>query len=130
MAQTTLKSGGFYLIRILIAFVALISMELEKFEEIRSRFCAKYKDVTVGKMMSSPAIHFKKKVFAFLSRKNKMVFRLGKDYPTHHLDANMQEFSPFKTKRPLTGWYEVGYCENGKWENLAEIALRLIEEKS
>lgn len=130
MAQTTLKSGGFYLIRILIAFVALISMELEKFREIRNRFCVKYTDVTEGKMMSSPAIHYKKKVFAFLSRKNKMVFKFGKDYPIHHLDAHMQEFSPFKTKKPLAGWYEVGFNENQKWEGLTEIALRLMEEKS
>ncbi|WP_422082697.1 hypothetical protein [Ulvibacterium sp.] len=130
MAQTTLKSGGFYLIGISIAFVALIPMELEKFEEIRTRVCAKYADVTEGKMMSSPAIHYKKKVFAFLSRKNKMVFKFGKDYPIHHLDVQMQEFSPFKTKKPLTGWYEVDFDENQKWEDLTEIALELLKEKS
>ncbi|WP_299533757.1 hypothetical protein [Ulvibacterium sp.] len=104
-------------------------MELEKFEEIRTQVCARYADVTEGKMMRSPAIHYKKKVFAFLSRKNKMVFKFGKDYPIHRLDVQMQEFSPFKTKKPLKGWYEVDFDKNQKWENLTEIALQLIKEK-
>lgn len=130
MAQSTLKSGGFYLIGIIHAFVALIPMEFEKFKEIRNRVCDKYTDVTEGKMMSSPAIHYKKKVFAFLSRKNKMVFKFGKDYPIRHLDVQMQEFSPFKTKKPLTGWYEVDFNENQKWENLTVMALQLIKEES
>ena len=47
------------------------------FEIIRSQFCSNYKDVTVGKMMSSEAIHYKGKVFAFFSTRQKMVFKLG-----------------------------------------------------
>ncbi len=102
-------------------------MELEKFMEIREQFCLKYPEVTEGKMMSSPAIHYNKKVFAFFSRKQKMVFRFGKDYPLDKLTVEVSEFNPFKKKKPLTGWYEVDYKYHNNWENLAHLALKTIQ---
>ncbi|MGX1928105.1 hypothetical protein [Flagellimonas sp. 2504JD4-2] len=101
-------------------------MELEKFMEIREQFCLKYPEVTEGKMMSSPAIHYKSKVFAFFSRKHKMVFKLGKEYPLDELGVEVSEFNPFKNKKPLSGWYEVHYDFHDKWEMLTSTALEQI----
>jgi len=92
--------------------------------------CAQHPGVTEGKMMSSPAIHFNSKVFAFFSRKNKMVFRLGKNYPEGLIDVELVEFSPFKTKKPLSGWYEVHFDDHKQWERLAAQALELIKKRS
>lgn len=89
--------------------------------------CLKHPDVAEGKMMSSPAIHYKKKVFAFFSRKNKMVFKLGKNHPLLESDVELLEFNPFKNRKPLTGWYEVGFDHHQKWEPLALHALQLIQ---
>lgn len=102
-------------------------MEFEKFKEVRELFCLKHPEVTEGKMMSSPAIHYKNKVFAFFSRKEKMVFKLGKGYPLKEQDFELSEFNPFKTKKPLAGWYEVDFEHHEKWEKLAHKALELIK---
>ena len=101
----------------------------EHFERIRRLLCSSEEGVTVGKMMSSPAIHYNKKVFAFFSSKDKMVFKLGKDYPRDQMDVTFKEFSPFKNKKPLAGWYEVDYSYLPKWEPLAREALGLIVKK-
>lgn len=113
-------------------FVALSNaqlshMEFEEFEKIRDSFCTTDKAVTKGKMMSSPALHFKNKVFAFFSRKNTMVFKLGKNYPLNELEVPVKEFNPFKNKGPLPGWYEIDYTHHDKWANLTSKALELIK---
>ena len=104
-------------------------VELEKFEEIRRFYCKSHPEVSEGKMMSSPAIHFRNKVFAFLSRKNKMVFKLGKDFDLSSVEVELSEFSPFKTKKPLSGWYEVGFEHHEKWVPLTEMALHLMQSE-
>ncbi len=76
-------------------------------------------------MMSSPAIHYRDKVFAFFSTKQNMVFKLGKDYPMETLKVTTQEFSPFTNKKPLTGWYEVTYDDSEQWLPMSELALHL-----
>lgn len=104
-------------------------MELEKFLEIRSNLCLKYAEVSEGKMMSSPAIHYKKKVFAFFSRQDKMVYKLGKNYPMDALEVPLTEFNPFKKKGPLTGWYEADFEQSQHWNELAETALELLKKE-
>lgn len=102
-------------------------MEFEKFKEIREQFCLKHPEVTEGKMMSSPAIHYKNKVFAFFSKKDKMVFKLGKDYSLGKHSFELSEFNPFKTKKPLAGWYEVDFEYDEKWNELTELALQIMK---
>lgn len=101
--------------------------EFEQFETIRNLFCKKHQGVSEGKMMSSPAIHYQAKVFAFFSRKNKMVFKLGKTFLVDEFDFKIEEFNPFKNKGPLAGWYEVGYKHHDKWEGLTHLALKTIK---
>ncbi len=104
-------------------------MEFEKFNEIREKFCIQYADVTKGKMMSSEAIHYKKKVFAFFSKKDKMVFKLGKNYPIEKISVPLNEFNPFRTKKPLAGWYESHFDHHGQWETLTKVALELLQKQ-
>ena len=108
-------------------------MESDTFQEIRNQFCLKYEKVTEGKMMSSPAIHFNGKVFAFFSRKKRMVFKLGKDYPLNEIEKPLEEFNPFKNKGPLTGWYQLSFNTKSDWEEMTQLALNTIkrdEQKS
>ncbi|MCL6266702.1 hypothetical protein [Flagellimonas myxillae] len=102
-------------------------MEFETFLGIRNKFCLEEADVTEGKMMHSPAIHYKRKVFAFFSKQDKMVFKLGRSYPLEQLKVEWAEFNPFKNKGPLNGWYEVGFDNHEKWEELTGIALEKIK---
>ncbi|NAY91616.1 hypothetical protein GTQ34_06780 [Muricauda sp. JGD-17] len=104
-------------------------MELERFLEIRKVMCAENPLVTEGKMMRSPAIKYNGSVFAFLSRQHKMVFKLGKDYPDEVLGVPRSPFNPFKTKKPLAGWYELGFGHQEKWGAFAAKALEKIKSE-
>ena len=98
-------------------------MEEQFFDEIRSYFCLKDPKITNGKMMSSEAITYNRKVFAFFSRKKKMVFKLGKDFDPEVMDIEIRVFNPFKNRAPLNGWFEVSYIFKEHWPTLSEKAL-------
>lgn len=103
-------------------------MALEKFEAIREQLSHEHQDVTPGKMMSSPAIHYKGKVFAFFSLNEAMVFKLGKGYPVETLKVKTEIFSPFKSKKPLSGWYQVSFEDNTHWLPMSELALSIAKK--
>jgi len=104
-------------------------MEFEKFLKIRDKLCLQEAYVTEGKMMSSQAIHYKKKVFAFFSKKNKMVFKLGQQSPLEGIEVELSEFNPFKNKGPLKGWYEADFEQRRNWEHLALLALDQLKSE-
>ena len=80
-------------------------------------------DVVLGKMMSSPGLKYKDKVFAFYT-KEEMGFRLGPDFdPDKFGVTSVSPLSPFKTKPPLKGWFMVDESESNKWQTLASTAL-------
>ena len=103
-----------------------MTKERKLFEEIRNTLISDFPKVKAGKMMSSEAIHFDDKVFAFISRKDKMVFKLGKDFDVRQFDYPVTPFSPFKTKAPLSGWYEADFEYRHRWEEMAHLSLELI----
>ncbi len=85
-------------------------------------------NIQPGKMMRSPAITYQKKVFAFLSQKNKMVFKLGKAFDPSQVEYEIRPFNPFKKRPPLKGWFEVGFTEKEHWLQLTQQALEVIEQ--
>lgn len=91
------------------------------YEHLSDKFCKK-DGVAVGKMMSSPAIQCKGKVFAFFHNE-KMTFKLGKDFdPDSYGLMDWGYLSPFKNKPPMTAWVIVPFEEKEKWEALTEMA--------
>ena len=104
-------------------------MEEQLFNEIRDQFCLSDSHIKPGKMMSSEAITYQEKVFAFFSRKQKMVFKLGKDFDPDALDFEIQVFNPFKKRGPLNGWFEVDYSRKDHWIPLTEQALQLVKSE-
>ncbi|MHA2103489.1 MAG: hypothetical protein ACW981_08660 [Candidatus Hodarchaeales archaeon] len=82
--------------------------------------------ISLGKMMSSPGIKYKNKVFAFYN-KQKMIFKLGKDFNVEEVGiSNYNLLNPLKNNPPLTGWYEISNEDQDKWELLAEMALDMM----
>ncbi|BFP41070.1 hypothetical protein FGF1_19150 [Flavobacteriaceae bacterium GF1] len=79
--------------------------------------------------MRSPALCFEGKVFVFYSRKGRMVFRLGKDYPIDRIKKPLQEFNPFRNKGPLTGWYELPFTNKYHWEEMTQLAFDTIQNQ-
>lgn len=104
-------------------------MEEQYFNEIRGQFCLKEDEIKSGKMMSSEAITYQGKVFAFFSRKKKMVFKLGKDFDPDNYRIEICVFNPFKNRAPLNGWFEVSYTEKEHWQPLAKQALTLLKNE-
>lgn len=101
--------------------------EKEKFEVIRANLC-NLDFVMPGKMMSSDAIKFNDKVFAFLSKKGNMVFYIP-DFDFGLAEFKCNQFNPFKKKAPMRNWVEVPFEENIFWEELANISLKIIRNK-
>ncbi len=97
------------------------------FNSIADALCQE-SDTTLGKMMSSPGIQKKGKVFAFLW-KDKMVFRLGKNFNISDKFGIMdfEYLNPFKNKPPMTGWYVVNENYIKQWHDLAREALSQMQ---
>jgi len=102
-------------------------MEEQLFNEIRDQFCLKDPKIEKGKMMSSEAISYNGKVFAFFSRNRKMVFKLGKSFEPENLTIEINVFNPFKKRGPLNGWFEVPFTEKEHWKPLTQKALETIK---
>jgi hypothetical protein len=100
-----------------------------EFQAIAEKLAAESQAVTTGKMMSSPGIRYKNKVFAFYYREG-MVFRLGRDFdPTSVGIHDYRLLSPFKTKPPLVDWFEIPPSQMQQWEALARLALQRMREQ-
>lgn len=98
------------------------------FKKIAEKLSSENKLVSTGKMLSSPGIKYRNKVFAFYYGKE-MVFRLGKTFdPKTFGIRNYRLLNPFKKKPPLAGWFQISFSEKQKWGKLSRIALRLISE--
>ncbi len=103
-----------------------INDEEYHFRAITERLTHEHNDITLGKMMSSPAIQYQGKVFAFFYNQ-KMVFKLGRDFQPESL--GIHEYSllaPFKTKPPMVDWFEIPSTEQQRWEELARYALQQL----
>jgi len=97
------------------------------FIEIITALSSQHPNVFPGKMMSSPGIVYKTKVFAFYYH-DMMVFRLGKSFvPEDHGIIEYSYLSPFKNKPPMRGWLEVPYKYHNQWESLAIKAMEKIK---
>jgi hypothetical protein len=94
-----------------------------QFMNLVRKYSSSHPDVILGKMMSSPGLKYRDKVFAFF-HKGEMGFRLGPEFdPVKFGVLNAKPLSPFKTKPPLKGWYLVAAEESNSWDILAEMAM-------
>lgn len=94
-----------------------------QFMALVSTFTVSNPDIILGKMMSSPGLKYRDKVFVFYFRE-RMGFRLGPAFNPRKLGLKSAEpLSPFKSKPPRKGWYVVGKKESHTWERLASMAL-------
>ncbi len=99
----------------------------EEFQSLVIKFSALDQEVHSAKMMSSPGLKFKDKVFAFY-HKEAMGFRLGPNFDPEKMGAkNAKPLSPFKTKPPLKGWFIIEHEESYAWDMLTELALEFTK---
>lgn len=99
----------------------MLTQVKEKFDQIVTSFSSR-PGISEGKMMSSPALKFNGKVFAFF-HKDRMCFKLVEPEPLKSLGLPILLLSPFRTKPPLKGWFWVGAEDREHWDLLADKAL-------
>jgi hypothetical protein len=98
------------------------------FESISTEMVARYNQVEWGRMMSSPALVYRNKVFVFFYR-DMMVFRLGKGFQPHKYGIKDFRFlNPFKDRPPMKGWFEIPSSEDKHWAELTELAYNAIKD--
>ena len=96
---------------------------------IGDKLIKKYNSVAHGKMMSSPGLKYKNKVFTFYYNQE-MTFRLGKGFDLQAFGIDKYSLlSPFKNKPPLAAWFNIPYEFKDQWEKLAELALDKLKEE-
>jgi hypothetical protein len=99
------------------------------FRNIAGKLASENQSIYTGKMMSSPGIKYKNKVFAFYHNKE-MIFKLGKQFDPKLLGIeHFQLLSPFKNKPPMAGWFQIPFEYSDKWEELARQALALVSKE-
>ncbi|MCE7734832.1 MAG: hypothetical protein GPJ54_08155 [Candidatus Heimdallarchaeota archaeon] len=104
----------------------MVENEKLVFNDITAKLCQSNRDIGEGKMMSSPGINYKNKVFAFYHDKE-MIFKLGKGYDIESEGVYAYKFlNPFKNKPPMKGWFVVSATEVENWQKLADIAMNIM----
>lgn len=102
--------------------------EEQRFRSIAAQLARENSAITLGKMMSSPALQYQGKVFAFYYGKQ-MIFRLGRAFqPEAFHIQQYQVLAPFKTKPPMVDWFEIPFAEQHRWEDLARYALQRLAQ--
>lgn len=100
--------------------------EEQRFRAIAALLVSENSAITLGKMMSEPALQYQGKVFAFYYGK-KMVFRLGRDFRPESLDiTHYRLLAPFKTRPPMVDWFEIPFDDQHRWEELSRYALQRL----
>lgn len=103
--------------------------EEHRFRSIAALLARENNAISVGKMMSSPALQYQGSVFAFYYGKQ-MVLRLGREFqPESFQIQQYQVLAPFKMKPPMVDWFEIPFAEQNRWENLARAALQRLAEQ-
>lgn len=99
------------------------------FQRIRARLIAAHEWVEDGKMMSSPAVIYRGKVFAFYHQQE-MIFRLGKDFdPAAQGIDHWEWLNPFKNKPPMTAWFRIPLAHEDRRDALAQQALTVMADE-
>ena len=97
------------------------------FDQLVEEYVRK-EDVAPGKMMSSPALQYRGKVFAFFHQEA-MTFKLGKNFdPDAYGLREWSYLNPFKNKPPMRAWVVVEATEKDQWPHLTKLALAFIQK--
>ncbi len=83
-----------------------------------------------GRMMSSDAVKFNGKVFAFFTASGRFAglgVRLGKEVDVFSLKLRDWEYlAPFKSKPPMMDWILIGPKDRARWGEMARLALDIM----
>ena len=88
-----------------------------------------YSHLARGNMLSSPAIEYKGRVFAFCSSGNMVIKCKNPEILAEKGFRATSEYRPFKNRMILSDWREVPFYYHEDWRTLAEMALDDIRDE-
>ncbi|MEQ9691252.1 MAG: hypothetical protein RLO48_16100 [Bauldia litoralis] len=104
--------------------------DLAAWRHLADDLVANESGVERGRMMSSDAVKFGGKVFAFYTTKGKFAglgVKLGRDIDVFSLGLSEWEYlAPFKSKPPMMDWILVGPKDRARWPDMARFALDMM----
>ena len=104
--------------------------DLSRWQRLSDDLIASEDGVERGRMMSSDAVTFGGKVFAFFTTKGRFAglgVRLGRETDVFSLKLSEWEYlAPFKTKPPMMDWILIGASDRDRWPELARLGLDIM----
>jgi hypothetical protein len=104
--------------------------DLAAWRKLADRLIAGEAAVERGRMMSSDAVTFNGKVFAFYTASGRFAgldVRPGKDVDVFSLQLKDWEYlAPFKSKPPMMDWILIGAKDRARWSEMAHLALDIM----
>lgn len=107
------------------------SPDLVTWQRLADDLVAGESGVEHGKMMSSDAVTYGGKVFAFYTTRGRfggLGLRIGRDADIAGLKLRGWEYlAPFKSKPPMKDWILVGAQDRERWPELARLGLKAMK---
>ena len=104
--------------------------DLVRWQRLADDLVANQAGVERGRMMSSDAVTFGGKVFAFYTTKGRFAglgVRLGREVDVFSLKlAEWEYLAPFKTKPPMMDWILIGSGDRDRWPEMAGLGLDIM----
>ena len=104
--------------------------DLVRWQRLADDLVANQAGVERGRMMSSDAVTFGGKVFAFYTTKGRFAglgVRLGREVGVFSLKlAEWEYLAPFKTKPPMMDWILIGSGDRDRWPEMAGLGLDIM----
>jgi len=99
------------------------------FNHVIDQLEQRYSHLARGQMLSSPAIEYKGRAFAFCHKDNMII-----KYDDRQVLVNIgiratQDYRPFTNRVSLSRWCEVPFYYHADWTELAEMALDALKEE-
>lgn len=102
---------------------------LSIFYLVLSHLESRHTDLARGKMLSSPAIEYKGRAFAFCHRDTMIIKYRDADELVNKGIRATQEYRPFQNMMSFSEWREVPFYYQDDWPELAEMALGALKDE-
>ena len=89
----------------------------------------RYSHLARGQMLSSPAIEYKGRAFAFCQKDNMIIKYHDRQVLVNIGIRATQDYRPFTNRMSLSRWCEVPFYYHADWTELAEMALDAMKEE-
>ena len=89
----------------------------------------RYSHLARGQILSSPAIEYKGRAFAFCQKDNMIIKYHDREVLINIGIRATQDYRPFTNRVSFSQWCEVPFYYHADWTSLAEMALDALKDE-